>query len=141
MTPFNQKTNKIMKKLFYSVFIIAAVTIVACGPSAEEKAAAEKKVQDSIAAAQAQQRIQDSIAQAEVAAKAAEEARLAAEKAKADSIAAAEVAASAKKSGAKKPAPKAANTGRTGATKEGADNGGKIDPTKPVGRTAATKVN
>ncbi len=55
-----------MKKLFALLLSAGIFAIVACGPSAEEKAAAEKATQDSIAAAQA-----DSIAAAEAAALAA----------------------------------------------------------------------
>jgi uncharacterized lipoprotein YehR (DUF1307 family) len=73
-------TNKKMKKLF-TLVAVATFSLVACGPSAEEKAAAEKAKQDSIqayndaeaakAAAEAQ-RIADSTtaAAAEAAAKA-----------------------------------------------------------------------
>jgi len=65
------KTKKKMKKLFSLLVIAGLATLIACGPSAEEKAAAEKKKQDSIAAVQkaiddsiaaAQQAIDDSIA-------------------------------------------------------------------------------
>ena len=82
------KTNKNqnMKKLFTVLFIAGAMSIVACGPSAEEKAAKEKAKNDSIAAAQKAQATQDSIA---AVAKAQEEAAAAALKAKEDSIAAA----------------------------------------------------
>ena len=66
-----------MKKVLSLVAIAAMTTLVACGPSAEEKAATEKAKQDSIAASQA------AMAEAE-AAKA---------QATADSIAAAEAAA------------------------------------------------
>ncbi|HPI29687.1 MAG TPA: hypothetical protein PLC90_03255 [Bacteroidales bacterium] len=57
-----------MKKLFSLLVVAGMVAIVACGPSAEEKAAAEKKkadsirVADSIAAAEKQKLIDDSIA-------------------------------------------------------------------------------
>lgn len=83
-----------MKNLV-KLFVVAGLfTFIACGPSAEEKAEQARqdsiRVADSIAAVQAEElRIQDSIA--------AEEARLAAEKAVADSIAAAEAAAKTKK--------------------------------------------
>lgn len=52
-----------MKKLFSLLVIAGMVAFVACGPSAEEKAAAEKAKQDSIV--QAQQKIDDSIAAAQ----------------------------------------------------------------------------
>lgn len=43
-----------MKKVILSVFAIASMmAFVACGPSAEQKAAAEKAMQDSIAATEA----------------------------------------------------------------------------------------
>ncbi|HNX08017.1 MAG TPA: hypothetical protein PKL96_10565 [Bacteroidales bacterium] len=57
-----------MKKLFSLLVVAGMVAIVACGPSAEEKAAAEKKkadsirVADSIAVAEKQKMIDDSIA-------------------------------------------------------------------------------
>lgn len=85
-----------MKKLF-TLVAVASMTLVACGPSAEEKAAMEKAKQDSIKAyeeaeaakaAAAEQAKQDSIAAAAAAA---------AEQAKADSIAAAEAAKGGKK--------------------------------------------
>ena len=41
-----------MKKVLSIVLAAGFVAIVACGPSAEEKATAEKAVQDSIAAAE-----------------------------------------------------------------------------------------
>lgn len=41
-----------MKKVLSIMLAAGFVAIVACGPSAEEKAAAEKAVQDSIAAAE-----------------------------------------------------------------------------------------
>jgi hypothetical protein len=83
--------NKTMKKVL--TLVVLAAAIYACGPSAEEKAAAEKAKQDSIAAveAAAQAKAQaeaDSIAKAEEAAKAA---------AQADSMAKAEEAAKGKK--------------------------------------------
>lgn len=59
---------KKMKKLFSLLVVAGMVAIVACGPSAEEKAAAEKKkadsirVADSIAVAEKQKMIDDSIA-------------------------------------------------------------------------------
>jgi len=73
-----------MKKLI-GLLAIAGMVFVSCGPSAEEKAAEEKRIQDSIAQVQADSiaaveaaaaeaealRIQDSIAQAEAAALAA----------------------------------------------------------------------
>ncbi len=45
-----------MKKVFSTLLVASMFAIVACGPSAEDKAAAEKATQDSITAAeQAQQ--------------------------------------------------------------------------------------
>jgi hypothetical protein len=83
-----------MKKIALSLMAVAFGLFVACGPSAEEKAAKEKAIQDSIARA-------DSIAKAELEAAAAAQAdsiaRAEAEAAKADSIAKAEEAAKGKK--------------------------------------------
>jgi hypothetical protein len=42
-----------MKKVFTLVAVASMFTLVACGPSAEEKAAKEKAIQDSIAAVEA----------------------------------------------------------------------------------------
>ncbi len=41
-----------MKKVLFTLLTAGFMAIVACGPSAEEKAAAEKAMQDSIAAAE-----------------------------------------------------------------------------------------
>ena len=41
-----------MKKVFSTLLVASMFAIVACGPSAEDKAAAEKATQDSIAAAE-----------------------------------------------------------------------------------------
>lgn len=92
-----------MKKVFSLLLVagFAAMTIVSCGPSAEEKAAAEKAVQDSIAAATAQATA-DSIAAASAAAEQAA-------KATADSLAAIatqDSIAAAEKKAANKPKPK-----------------------------------
>lgn len=88
-----------MKKLFTLVAVASMFTFVACGPSAEEKAAAEKKIADStaeyanqVAAAEAAKA--QAIADSTAAYAAAEEAKA---KAIADSIAAA-----AEKKGGKK---------------------------------------
>ncbi len=53
-----------MKKLLSVIAVAGMFAFVACGPSAEEKAAAEQKIQDSIAQVE-QQRIADSVAAAE----------------------------------------------------------------------------
>jgi enamine deaminase RidA (YjgF/YER057c/UK114 family) len=54
LRPFNQKTiQKTMKKVLSTLFVAGMIALVACGPSAEEKAAQEKAAQDSIAAAEA----------------------------------------------------------------------------------------
>ena len=57
-----------MKKVFSTLLVAGFVALVACGPSAEEKAAAEKQMQDSIAqaeqasnAVQEQAAMQDSV--------------------------------------------------------------------------------
>ena len=41
-----------MKKVLFTILSASFIALVACGPSAEEKAAAEKAMQDSIAAAE-----------------------------------------------------------------------------------------
>lgn len=84
-----KNTNKKMKKSLTIVAFASMLAIVACGPSAEEKAAKDKLMQDSIAAVEKMSA--DSIA----AAAADDQAKMAAEgaeKAKQDSIAAAEAA-------------------------------------------------
>ena len=75
-----------MKKVLSIALVACAFAIYSCGPSAEEKAAAEKHKQDSI-----QKVMDDSIAAANAAAEAAKAAEMqaAAEKAKADSMVAA----------------------------------------------------
>jgi hypothetical protein len=78
-----------MKKVFTLVAVAGILSFVACGPSAEEKAAIEKAKADSMALVESEAKMKataDSLA-------AAEEAKVIAEKAKADSIAAAEEAA------------------------------------------------
>ncbi len=94
-----------MKKSFLMLSVAGIFLLSACGPSAEEKAAEAKRVQDSIdaanaAAAAAEKAYQDSLAMVQ-------EQQAAAEKARQDSIAAAEEAAKNKKGGSK-PAPKPA---------------------------------
>jgi hypothetical protein len=134
-----------MKKMTIIAGLAISSLFVACGPSAEQKAADAKRVADSTANAMMEQAKADSL-------KMAGEAMANMEKMKADSIAMADKAkmmedslanaAKAVKSTMKKVIPKKvvkpSGTGRTGATKEGtAEN--KIDPNKPVGRTGATK--
>ena len=87
-----------MKRFTYMILSVAVASLVACGPSAEEKAATEKAHQDSIAAAQ--KMIDDSIASANAAAEKAIQDSIA-QKAMADSLAASEAAA--KKSARPKP--------------------------------------
>jgi len=87
-----------MKNVIKFFVVAGLATFIACSPSAEEKAEQARqdsiRIADSIALVQAEEvRIQDSIA--------ADEIRIAAEKAVADSIAAAEMAAKAKKGGKK----------------------------------------
>ena len=89
-----------MKKSLLALSVAGIFLLSACGPSAEEKAAEAKRVQDSIDAvnaAAAEKAYQDSMAMVA-------EAQAAAEKAAQDSIAAAEEAAKNKKGG--KPATK-----------------------------------
>lgn len=54
-----------MKKLLSVLLIAGMASLVACGPSAEEKAAKEKAKQDSIANAERELFIQDSLAKVE----------------------------------------------------------------------------
>ena len=88
-----------MKRITTMMLAVGMLAFVACGPSAEEKAAIEKAKQDSIAAAQ--KMVDDSIAAANAAMEKArmDSMNMAMEKMKADSIAAAE----AKKSARPKP--------------------------------------
>jgi hypothetical protein len=72
-----------MKKLFSLLVIAGMFAIVACGPSAEEKAAKEKAKADSIAAVQKAK--EDSMAAVQ---KATDDSIAAVQKAKEDSIAA-----------------------------------------------------
>jgi hypothetical protein len=74
------KPQSTMKKLLSILLSAGIVMLVACGPSAEEKAAMEKAVQDSIA--RVQKAMDDSVATVQQAAM---------EKAKQDSIAAADM--------------------------------------------------
>jgi protein involved in sex pheromone biosynthesis len=54
-----------MKKILGLAIIAGVFSLSACGPSAEEKAAAEKAVQDSIAAAEAQLQAAEEAARAQ----------------------------------------------------------------------------
>lgn len=119
---FNQtKTKREMKKLFAFFLFAGMVSFLACGPSAEEKAAAEKAKQDSINAAMEMAK-QDSINAAAEQAK-QDSINAAIEKAKQDSITAAQKAVKPKaKAATKKVEP-------------------KKGPTKTEGRPGATKVN
>lgn len=84
-----------MKKLLIMAVVAGAVSLTSCGPSAEEKAAREKEIQDSIASVE--QLRMDSIALEEEMARVAAELELA----RLDSIAAAEAAAAATKTSSK----------------------------------------
>jgi hypothetical protein len=84
-----------MKKVLSLLVVAGMFAIVACGPSAEEKAATEKAKQDSIAKVQKEQAIADSVAAVE---KAKQDSIALVQKAKEDSIA----AAAAKKTPVKK---------------------------------------
>ena len=57
-----------MKKLFSLALVAGMFSLVACGPSAEEKAAEEKRVADSIAAADAAMKAAEEAAAAAAAA-------------------------------------------------------------------------
>ena len=117
-----------MKKLL--VYVFAASLLVACGPSAEEKAAAEKMRQDSI------QSVMDKMAADSLAA-----VQAAAEKARIDSLAAvatadslAKAEAAAKKATASKPKPKSngQKPNPPGQAKPGEEP--KVDQKKPGAR-------
>lgn len=54
-----------MKKILGLALIVGMFAFTACGPSAEEKAATEKAVQDSIAAADAQRAAEEEAARAD----------------------------------------------------------------------------
>ncbi len=89
-----------MKKLLTLVAVAGMFTFVACGPSAEEKAAKEKAQQDSIAAVEAAKAAEEAAkAQATADSTAAYAAAEAKAKATQDSI---DAAAAAKKGGKKK---------------------------------------
>jgi hypothetical protein len=98
-----------MKKVIYLIAGVAITLVASCGPSAEEKAAEEKRVNDSIAAAsaaEAEARIQDSLMQVE---KVRQDSLALVEQAMADSLrmkAEADSIAAAKKKSTPKPAPK-----------------------------------
>lgn len=95
-----------MKKLVYLLGAVAISLVVSCGPSAEEKAAAEKRITDSIAAAREAQ-IQDSLMMVETA---RQDSLAAVAQAAADSLRnlaiADSIAAASKKANAPKPKPK-----------------------------------
>ena len=80
-----------MKKLFTLVAVAGMFTFVACGPSAEEKAAKEKAQQDSIAAVEAAKAAEEAAKAQSIADSTAKygEAQAAKQKAMDDSIAAA----------------------------------------------------
>lgn len=53
MRPLNKKNKtKTMKKVLFTLLTAGFIALVACGPGAEEKAATEKAMKDSIAAAE-----------------------------------------------------------------------------------------
>lgn len=101
-----------MKKLLSLLVVAGLATLIACGPSAEEKAAKEKAKQDSIAAVQKAK--EDSIAAAQ---KAIEDSIAAAQKAYDDSVAAAQAA-------------KPKGSGNKGGGKSGGGSTTQPDPTK-----------
>ncbi|MBK7851858.1 MAG: hypothetical protein IPJ66_12240 [Bacteroidetes bacterium] len=99
---YPQKPIKKMKKVFSLLLAAGMVALISCGPSAEEKAAAEKARQDSISAAM-EKIAADSIAAVQAAAEQARQDSInaAMQKAQQDSIDAAA------KKAANKPKPKA----------------------------------
>lgn len=88
-----------MKNNLIALAITGAMLMSACGPSAEEKAAAEKATQDSIAAAQ--KAVEDSLMMAQQAMQDSMNAVM--EKMRMDSIAMADSLAKMKSTGGKKP--------------------------------------
>jgi hypothetical protein len=128
----SSQTFKIMKKYILPIALSGVMLLSACGPSAEEKAAEEKRKQDSIAEAERlaaeaamkaeQQRIQDSIAAVM-------------EQMRQDSIKMAEQMAKMKKGSAPKPkpAPPKEEPKGTGITKGGVEikSDGKPASTEP----------
>jgi hypothetical protein len=101
-----QTKNQNMKKFVYLLGTVAISLVVSCGPSAEEKAAAEKHIADSIAAVE-EARIQDSLMAVETA---HQDSIAAAAQVAADSLRnlaiADSIAAASKKANAPKPKPK-----------------------------------
>lgn len=73
-----------MKKSILAIAVIA-ITVISCGPSAEEKAAEQKRIDDSVAAAEATIQAAE---EAAMAAAAADSAAMASDSTKADSTAA-----------------------------------------------------
>lgn len=113
-----------MKKSLITLMSAALFLVAACGPSAEEKAAEAKRIQDSIDAVVEQARL-DSIAVAEEAQRIQDSITAAvAEQARLDSIAAAAVAKPKGKSSPSKP--KATTPSKEGSLKDklGIDNKG-----------------
>ena len=102
----HQTKKQTMKKFAYLLGTVAISLVVSCGPSAEEKAAAEKLVADSIAAA-LEAHIQDSLMTIETA---RQDSLTAVAQAAADSLKnlaiADSIAAAQKKGNAPKPKPK-----------------------------------
>ena len=118
-----------MKKSLLALSVAGLFLLSACGPSAEEKAAEAKRVQDSIDAvnaAAAEKAYQDSMAMVA-------EAQAAAEKAAQDSIAAAEEAAKGKKGATKK-------QGGSLKDKVGAEKKNATDAGKKEGENAPKKL-
>ncbi|HNP48427.1 MAG TPA: hypothetical protein PKL85_06290 [Bacteroidia bacterium] len=99
---YPQKPFKQMKKVFSLLLAAGMIALISCGPSAEEKAAAEKATQDSITAAM-EKMTADSMAAVQAAAEQAHQDSMnaAMQKATQDSIDAAA------KKAANKPKPKA----------------------------------
>ncbi len=95
-----------MKKVTLTLLSAAMFSLVACGPSAEEKAAQEKHITDSVAAVESA-RIQDSIATAQKATDDSLAVVAAAAQAMADSTATADSLAAAAKASVKKAPAKA----------------------------------
>lgn len=86
-----------MKKVLTLVAVAGMFAFVACGPSAEDKAAAEKRKQDSIASADSLRAAEEASAAAAAEQAKADSAANAAAQAQADSAAAGDQAKGAKK--------------------------------------------
>jgi membrane protein involved in colicin uptake len=134
-----------MKRIFLLVSVAIAFSLTACGPNAEEQAAAEKRIQDSLEQVRLEEEAR--LAQEE-ADRLAEEARLAEEEA---ARLQAEADAAAKKSGTKSSGSKTPVTktpekepekeGKLNVKGDSEKGGGKLDVKGEEGGSKKLKVN